>query len=79
MRLGELREGRKFRIAGWEKGPVLVVRFAFGSGHELAIHKDGDSTWLKTGVVVDNGVFNVEDVLKTTHVFPATTEVEIID
>lgn len=79
MQLGTLISGQKFKVVGWENGPILSVRY--GTGDPANIHitePNGDFVELKTGVIVDCGGIDISKILKTTYIFPATTKVKII-
>ncbi len=84
MQLGDLKKGQNFKVAGWKTSPVFTVRFPVDDPFRLyLLRSDGDSYDIgsKHLVLVDAGdiVPSVDEILETTHVFPATTEVEIVE
>jgi len=80
MQLESLESGARFKIVGWEKGPTLAVRYAIKDRVSLTVLENtcGDTVDLKTGVLCDNGKHDLEEIMKTTYVLPATIEVRKI-
>jgi len=82
MQLGTLNSRQRFRVVGWENGPVLETRYGPNYPAKITIWEPsgpGDYVELKTGVIADSGSHDVSEILRTTHILPASTEVELVD